>query len=208
MSEFPGDWANVAQSVIATTALTPTSASAAVTSGHGVRFPSSGPFALYIGEPSRYEIVKATPTSTDNFGILRGQMSTTAKDWAIGTPVYLYQAEGMGDVFGLGSRIAGNMGVMNLLGNTAVATGAAGTIATAALSFSRVNPAADRTGCILEAGTADGQVIIVMNVSASKTITFAASGTSNVADGTSDVIAALSAAMYVWGAATSLWYRV
>jgi Spherulation-specific family 4 len=46
----------------------------------------------------------------------------------------------------------------------------------------------------------------VINTS-SHTVTFAASGTSNVADGTSDVIAALTAATYYWDQAASLWYR-
>ncbi|HLI05205.1 MAG TPA: hypothetical protein VKV40_01400 [Ktedonobacteraceae bacterium] len=87
--------------------------------------------------------------------------------------------------------------------------GANGTIATAALVVSRVNPAAARTGCILQAGTQSGQIVWVVNEAASaNSITFAASGTSNVADGTADAIVGLSARLFVWDGSTSLWYPV
>ena len=42
----------------------------------------------------------------------------------------------------------------------------------------------------------------------SGSLTFAASGASHVADGTSDVIGSLSGATYVWDTNTSLWYRM
>lgn len=80
------------------------------------------------------------------------------------------------------------------------------TIATAALASTRVNPAANVTGIILEAGSQASQVVVVLNESAF-TVTFAASGTSNVADGTSSVISAKRCAMFVWDSSTSLWYR-
>lgn len=63
------------------------------------------------------------------------------------------------------------------------------------------------TGMILTVGTADGQTVVLINESANS-VTFAASGTSNVADGTSDVVAANTARMLVWSSTTSLWYRV
>ena len=90
--------------------------------------------------------------------------------------------------------------------STAVAITNSATIATASLSTSRVNPAANVTGIILEAGTKAGQVVVVINESAF-TVTFAASGTSKVADGASSVIAANRCAMFVWNSSTSLWYR-
>ena len=62
------------------------------------------------------------------------------------------------------------------------------------------------TGIILAAGTNGGQQVAVVNTSASNSVTFAASGTSHVADGTSDVIQPLQAATYTWDANTSLWY--
>ena len=66
---------------------------------------------------------------------------------------------------------------------------------------------ADKTGVILTAGTADGQTINIINTSAANTITFAAAGTSNVADGVLAVIPALRAMIFTWVAATSRWYR-
>jgi hypothetical protein len=56
-------------------------------------------------------------------------------------------------------------------------------------------------------GLQSGQTVTLVNQSA-YSITFAASGTSNVADGTSDVIAAATSAVYSWDGNTSLWYRV
>jgi hypothetical protein len=63
------------------------------------------------------------------------------------------------------------------------------------------------TGIILGVGLVDGQEVTIVNISANS-ITFAAAGTSHVADGTSDVIAALTARTYVWSALQSLWYRL
>lgn len=82
-----------------------------------------------------------------------------------------------------------------------------GTINTAN-GIARVSPAAARTGCILQAGTTSGQIIWVINEAASaNSVTFAASG-SNVADGTSDVIAGLTARCFVWDSSVNLWFKV
>lgn len=62
------------------------------------------------------------------------------------------------------------------------------------------------TGIILTAGLYDGQIINIINAAAAS-VTFAASGTSNVADGTSAVIAANRAITLIWDLGTSLWYR-
>jgi hypothetical protein len=70
-----------------------------------------------------------------------------------------------------------------------------------------VSAAGNITGLILAAGTVGGQALIVINESAF-TLTFAVAGTSHVADGTSDVIAALTARKFVWDSNTSLWYRL
>lgn len=64
------------------------------------------------------------------------------------------------------------------------------------------------TGIILTAGTVDGQKLTLFNKEASNSITFAAAGTSNVADGTSAVIAALRAMTLIWDQVSSRWYRV
>lgn len=87
--------------------------------------------------------------------------------------------------------------------------GANGTITTSGVDIALVTPAAARTGIILQAGTFNGQEVTVINQSAANSLTAAASGTSNIADGTSDVIAALKAAVYRWIAgSTNLWYRI
>lgn len=61
------------------------------------------------------------------------------------------------------------------------------------------------TGIILQAGVTPGMQIQVINQT-NASITFAASG-SNVADGSSCVIAALTQKTFVWNAITSLWYH-
>lgn len=62
------------------------------------------------------------------------------------------------------------------------------------------------TGVILTAGVYDGQRLTLINVSANS-ITFAAAGTSNVADGTSGVIAANRSMAFVWDSTSTRWYR-
>lgn len=92
---------------------------------------------------------------------------------------------------------------------TAPVIAAAGTIPTAGVGVSRVAPSAARAGIILQAGTFPGQVVTVINESAAaSTLTMDVSGTSNVADGTSDVITGLTAGMYIWDSVQALWYRV
>ena len=86
----------------------------------------------------------------------------------------------------------------------ALATG--GTIPTSA-AVVHVSPSGAVTGAILAAGTFDRQPLTLVNLSANS-ITFAAAGTSNVADGVSDVVAALTARAFVWEAATGRWYRL
>lgn len=65
---------------------------------------------------------------------------------------------------------------------------------------------AARTGIILTAGTVDGQIINLINASAN-TITFAAAGTSNVADGATTAIAANRAVTLIWDSGSSRWYK-
>lgn len=89
---------------------------------------------------------------------------------------------------------------------TAVAIANGATVSTTAVGASRVAPAANVTGIILEAGSESAQVVTVVNESAF-TVTFAAAGTSNVADGTSSVISANRCALFVWDSSTSRWYR-
>lgn len=90
--------------------------------------------------------------------------------------------------------------------SSAAAIASSGTITTANVTVARVAPTGNVTGIILAAGTVAGQKVVVVNES-SFTLTMAASGTSHVADGTSDVIAATTARSYYWDGGTSLWYR-
>ena len=94
------------------------------------------------------------------------------------------------------------------LGQSASAPSVAssGTITTANTGVSRVTTAGAVTAVVLQAGTVAGQVCIVVNESGNS-ITFAAAGTSNVADGVSAVIAANRAMWFVWDSGTSRWYH-
>lgn len=85
-----------------------------------------------------------------------------------------------------------------------------GTITLPTTGFNKLiatSTAANKTGVILTAGTIDGQTICLINTTAANSITFAAAGTSNVADGTSAVIPALRAMIFTWDAGTARWYR-
>jgi hypothetical protein len=84
--------------------------------------------------------------------------------------------------------------------------GANGTITTANIGLARVTPAASRAGVIMQAGTVPGQKCTVVNNSASFTITFATAATSNVAQGTSLVIAALGKYDFTWDSVAARWY--
>ena len=62
------------------------------------------------------------------------------------------------------------------------------------------------TGLILTAGSTDGQLLILIN-NGGNALTFAAAGTSNVADGVSAVIPANRLMFLQWSQAASLWFR-
>jgi|SRR6185312_1836539 len=104
----------------------------------------------------------------------------------------------------------GNLSYASIKGQPASAQqtiASSGTIAVNAGAVRCTNAGAV-TGVILAAGTTDGQEVTVYN-EAANSITFAAVATSHVADGTSDVIATLTAARYKWNAnaSTPAWYR-
>jgi hypothetical protein len=115
---------------------------------------------------------------------------------------FLYDGPAYGDA---------NLKSCTLLGRSSFAVGAittGGTITTRFNAVATVAPAGNVTGIImLRDFTGNFREVVVVNTSAF-TLTFDVSGTSFVADGTSDVIAANSAARYVWNNGTSLWYRV
>lgn len=82
------------------------------------------------------------------------------------------------------------------------------TISTQGLAYIRVTCSGSFTGLILQASTDVRQEITVIN-EGSGSLTFAAAATSNVADGTSDVITTLTARKFVWdtGSGVNKWYR-
>lgn len=90
---------------------------------------------------------------------------------------------------------------------SAAVLASSGTITTSGVGAARVAPAGAVTGVILQAGTTGGQTVCVVNESAFS-VTFAASGTSHVADGVSDVIAANTARKYIWDSGVSLWFAL
>jgi Pectate lyase superfamily protein len=97
-------------------------------------------------------------------------------------------------------------GTVSLLQSTSAAAIANGnTITTSGVGIARVNPAANVTGIILQAGTLNGQQVWVVNESAF-TVTFAAAN-SNVADANSSAIAANTARLLVWDGGVNLWFR-
>lgn len=71
-----------------------------------------------------------------------------------------------------------------------------------------VDPDAARTGTILEAGTADGQLLLLLNKGTSgQNIDFATAGTSNItgANGTNRTLGPGLAILCVWDATNSKW---
>lgn len=105
-----------------------------------------------------------------------------------------------------GQTSVGRLQVGQQIGTvTTLTTG--NTITPALLGVLRVTAAGAVTGLIMAVGTVPGQkVTIIHEGAAANTLTFAASGTSNVADGVSDVITGPSARSYVWDSVTALWY--
>jgi hypothetical protein len=92
----------------------------------------------------------------------------------------------------------------------AIATGGTIPTSTAGLPIGqvRVSPAAAVTGVILQQGLYNGQAVWVVNEAvAANTVTFAAAGTSFVADGAGAALAGLTGRLFVWDAPSLLWYR-
>lgn len=68
-----------------------------------------------------------------------------------------------------------------------------------------VNPAAAVTGIIIATAARDGQRLTIVNLSGNS-LTFAAAGTSNVAAGVGASVPANTSKLFIWNAATALWY--
>ena len=111
------------------------------------------------------------------------------------------------------AQLAHNGTNWNILGGPSSSLAAAATIATSGTialptqgDTAKLTTGGVVTGVILTAGTYDGQRLSLINTSANS-ITFAAAGTSNVADGTSAVLAANRSMTFVWDATSARWYR-
>lgn len=113
----------------------------------------------------------------------------------------------------IGAQLVHNGTNWNILGGPSSSLATAATIATSGTialpaqgDTAKLTTGGAVTGVVLTAGTYDGQRLNLINTSANS-ITFAAAGTSNVADGTSAVLAANRSMCFVWEATSARWYR-
>ncbi len=116
---------------------------------------------------------------------------------AYSTIKYQLNPDGNGSIVSKGSISVGPSSSTPTLSSS-------GTISTSGISASKVTTSGAVTGVILQAGTIDGQIVVVENTSGNS-ITMATAATSNVIDGTSDVIAANNARGYIWNSTNSRW---
>ena len=89
-----------------------------------------------------------------------------------------------------------------------VATGNTITLPTSGFNKRVTATVGAATGAILPVGTSNGMIIVIVNVHATNAITFAAAGTSLVADGTATVMLALTATALIWDATAGRWFHV
>ena len=109
--------------------------------------------------------------------------------------------DGQGFIAGTGVVMKGAVSAQ------AITTG--GTIVVGNVGKVRLNPAGAVTGVIMPAGQYDGQLVSLLNIAvAANTITFAAAGTSLVADGATTAIAGVVGRMLQWDATAALWFKV
>lgn len=178
---------------------------------HGVGYdgtvPKGGETLFYSTSTSGFR-VKGGTTPTDLFNIDTYNAKaafTNAMKLQFFSDNYTTQKIGVNEDNAGSAWFGGYIASGQSASAAAIATG--GTITTASVGVARVAPTAAVTGVILQAGTKAGQQVTVVNESAFS-VTFAASGTSFVVDGASDVIAATSARAFVWDSGTALWYRL
>ena len=102
-----------------------------------------------------------------------------------------------------------NMQIVHVANNAPQVIAANGNIALGNPPFGAVTvaPAGAVAGITMDKGFVDQQEVLVHNTSAF-TVTFAAVGTSNVADGVADVIPALTVRHYIWLMSQFAWYHV
>jgi hypothetical protein len=164
------------------------------------------PFTMVFGSTSN--VIGACYGIID-FGFAGNNFTAAAQN----SSLYTFDGQVVGDAtlagasgfaFGLQWNIPGGFAIGDFSSPAVTAT--SGTITTSAKGTTKTNPAGNITAVVLQAGGNDGQQVTVINESAF-TITFAAAGTSNVADGVSDVIAALTSRVFTWDSHTNLWYK-
>lgn len=90
----------------------------------------------------------------------------------------------------------------------ALSNGSTITHTNAPVVFVDVSGGLSVSGIILQAGTIDGQILVVCNVNGTLNATFAAAGTSNVANGTSASITALKANCFIWNSVAGRWFTI
>ncbi len=141
-------------------------------------------------------MAKTQPTTLQDMPIVGGDGSL----WLSGGTIY---DDAVGNV--TASSLAANQttGTVQTLANTNTITVAAG------FGTVRVTAAGAVTGIIVPAGTRPGQQLVIIHEgAAANTLTMAASGTSNVANGTTCVLGGLAAHVLIWDSVTALWYPV
>ena len=107
-----------------------------------------------------------------------------------------------------GSTAAPSGGAYCAISPVAQTIAGSGTINHNNCGAANVNAAGAVTGIIIQAGTVQGQTLdIFVTSAAANTLTMAAAATSNVADGTSTVLAGLRAYRFIWDVASARWYR-
>lgn len=147
----------------------------------------------------KYPLLSTVTTKGD---LIAGTGSAAVARVGVGTDGYAVEADST-QTTGLTYR------PLHVQSATAAVTASSGTITTSGVTEARVAPAGAITGVILQAGTFAGQEVTVVNESAAvNTVTFAAAGTSNVADGTSAVVPGLASQRFIWDSGTSRWYRI
>ncbi len=169
--------------------------------------PATGSYNLFSGRSNN--LFRITNTTTDVFNVntfaSTPQVATVANAELRGysdfysTLIYRINPDGKGS-----ARFSGSLSV----GQSATAPdpGNNGTISTASIGESRINPASNITGVVLQPGTVPGQEVTVVNES-SFTVAFDVARISNVADGTLAVIAANRKMHFTWDSSVSQWYH-
>lgn len=173
------------------------------------------------GTYNGFGILTASNLATSQFNCIDGNTVSTAYAGAPYNGQSRYINISAADVLGANysksvsatAQIGGSLLLTGLSAdgqaNTATAISANGwAITPITTSVIPLAPTAAYVSITLAAGVYAGQRLTLINQSiAANSLTMAASGTSNVADGTSCVIAGLSQKTFVWDSLTSLWYH-